>query len=99
MEEIIHVPTDRVLLEGILNIPTGSKGLVLFAHGSGSGRNSPRNNFVAKILNQGGIATLLIDLLSEQEDQRYETRFDIDLLTTRVKGVFSWLKKQRATQS
>lgn len=67
--------------------------------GSGSSRLSPRNNFVAAILNNAGLATLLIDLLSKQEDEIYETRFDIDLLTDRLNIVVQWLEKQSSTKS
>lgn len=83
-EKLIKIPTDSVELEGILEIPDEAKGLVLFAHGSGSSRFSPRNNFIAQILNKNRFATLLFDLLSEEEDTCYRTRFDIDLLTKRL---------------
>ena len=77
----VHIPVHgEDTLPGILTIPTGAKGLVLFAHGSGSSRLSPRNNFVAGVLHKKNIATLLFDLLTEQEDQVYEQRFDIPLL-------------------
>jgi putative phosphoribosyl transferase len=70
---------------------------VLFAHGSGSGRHSPRNNFVAQTLQSAGIGTLLMDLLTQQEDAIYQTRFDIDLLTWRLERATQWLVGQ--TQS
>lgn len=95
MQQLIHIKH----LEGMLKIPQLAKGLVLFAHGSGSSRLSPRNNFVADILNQAGLGTLLIDLLSKQEDEIYQTRFDIDLLTSRLNLVIEWLKKQSTTQN
>lgn len=110
MEELVHIKAnqldgagfagtelDRTVLEGILVIPKGAKGLVLFAHGSGSGRHSPRNIFVATALNKVGFATLLIDLLSQAEDQNYQTRFDIALLTQRVVTVIRWLQRQQKT--
>lgn len=96
-EKLIHVTSGKATLEGMLKIPDASTGLVLFAHGSGSSRFSPRNNFVADILNEAGAATLLIDLLSKQEDQIYQTRFDIDLLTTRLEAVVQWLEQQQGT--
>jgi pimeloyl-ACP methyl ester carboxylesterase len=80
---------DSVRLEGNLNIPDDPKALVIFSHGSGSSRFSPRNNFVAEKLNEQKMATLLIDLLSEQEDINYRNRFDIDLLTERLIKVTS----------
>lgn len=99
MEKLIQVKHGDVILEGMLKIPQGTQGIVLFAHGSGSSRLSPRNNFVANTLNEGGLATLLIDLLSKQEDEVYQTRFDIDLLTERLNIVIQWLKKQPHTQN
>lgn len=86
-----------VKLEGSLVIPSEASGVVLFAHGSGSGRHSPRNNFVAQTLQSAGIGTLLMDLLTQQEDAIYQTRFDIDLLTWRLERATQWLVGQ--TQS
>lgn len=99
MEQLIHVNTDSNNLEGMLNVPDNSKGIVLFAHGSGSGRFSPRNNYVAKVLQEARLGTLLIDLLTKQEDEIYENRFNIPLLTKRLIAVIAWLKKQAETQS
>ncbi|MCE5293870.1 MAG: dienelactone hydrolase family protein [Chlamydiales bacterium] len=99
MEKLIQITFHDVLLEGMLKIPQSARGIVLFAHGSGSSRLSPRNNFVADVLNQAGLATLLIDLLSKQEDEIYQTRFDIDLLTDRLNAVIQWLKTQSETKS
>lgn len=99
MEKLIQIKHHDVLLEGMLKIPQSAHGIVLFAHGSGSSRLSPRNNFVAEILNNAGLATLLIDLLSRQEDENYQTRFDIGLLTNRLNVVIQWLKKQSSTKS
>ena len=73
-------------------MPHDARGVILFAHGSGSSRFSPRNNFVAKVLRQHNFATLLIDLLTEGEDQTYENRFDIELLTQRLASVAQWIK-------
>ena len=81
-------------LEGLLSIPLKAKGIILFVHGSGSSRFSPRNNFVAEILNKAHLATFLVDLLSKEEDLNYETRFDIDLLTKRVEKMIDWIKQQ-----
>jgi dienelactone hydrolase len=88
-------------LAGLLAVPEHAIGLVVFAHGSGSSRFSRRNLFVAEILNEAGIATLLFDLLTPEEediDQRTrEFRFDIDLLTDRLIGVIDWVSKETAT--
>src|SRR5437763_4006871 len=91
-----HVPVgNNITLEGNLNIPESPRGVVLFAHGSGSSRHSPRNQFVAQVLHEAGFATLLIDLLTMQEEEqdRYSGsfRFDIDLLSRRVVGATDWL--------
>jgi len=98
IERLVHVPADGVTLEGALVIPGGAKGVVLFAHGSGSSRHSPRNNYVARVLQAGSLGTLLIDLLTEREDATYETRFDIDLLAHRLTVTTEWLREQPATQ-
>ena len=82
--EIVYIPIGEVHLEGELTIPPNAKSLVIFSHGSGSSRFSPRNNFVAKILQQSGIATFLLDLLTKEEDEIYANRFNIDLLTERL---------------
>ncbi len=98
IERLVHVPADGVTLEGALVIPGGARGVVLFAHGSGSSRHSPRNNYVARVLQAGALGTLLIDLLTEREDATYETRFDIDLLARRLTATTEWLVEQPATQ-
>jgi dienelactone hydrolase len=95
--QVVHIPVNGVKLEGSLVIPSEASGVVLFAHGSGSGRHSPRNNFVAQTLQSAGIGTLLMDLLTQQEDAIYQTRFDIDLLTWRLERATQWLVGQ--TQS
>lgn len=98
----VQVPVGTVLLEGSLTIPAGAKGIVLFAHGSGSSRFSSRNRFVATVLNEAGLATLLFDLLTAEEheiDQRTrQLRFDIGLLTERLSGAVAWAREQPATQ-
>ncbi|HEU5230097.1 MAG TPA: alpha/beta family hydrolase [Ktedonobacteraceae bacterium] len=97
-ERIVEIPADTVQLESALAVPEQAQGLVVFAHGSGSSRFSPRNNFVATVLRRADIATLLIDLLTRKEDEFYETRFNIDLLTERLLLVTAWLRKQPQTQ-
>jgi dienelactone hydrolase len=90
-------------LTGFLAVPEQAKGLVVFAHGSGSSRFSRRNRFVAEILNEAGISTLLFDLLTPEEediDQRTrEFRFDIGLKTERLIGVIDWVRKETTTAS
>src|SRR5437773_11164761 len=94
-ERIVHVIADSVELEGNLTIPESATGIVLFVHGSGSSRHSPRNRHVAQVLREAGLATLLIDLLTaEEEREDIETarvRFDIGLLAGRVRGASDWL--------
>jgi len=97
-ESIVHVPVDGLTLEGALGLPAGATGIVLFAHGSGSSRLSPRNNYVASILRAAGLGTLLIDLLTRSEDVNYDTRFDIPLLTGRLIAAIGWLKSRPETK-
>jgi putative phosphoribosyl transferase len=91
----VQVTADNIKLEGNLIIPENPAGVVLFAHGSGSSRHSPRNQFVAQVLQEAGFATLLIDLLTlqEEEQDRYtgHLRFDINLLSQRVMAATKWL--------
>ncbi|ART56418.1 hydrolase [Acidovorax carolinensis] len=96
-EQLVRIPVDSGHIEGALECPAGSQGLVLFAHGSGSSRHSPRNNFVARVLRERGLATLLVDLLTPEEDRAYATRFDIPLLTQRLLDVTDWARRQPAT--
>ncbi len=93
-EHLVRIPAEGVILEGALEIPADAEGVVLFAHGSGSSRHSPRNNFVAQALRAAGVGTLLFDLLTEKEDEVYETRFDIDLLTRRLIAATFWFMKE-----
>lgn len=99
----IHIPISSGSLEGFLQIPTNAQGIVLFVHGSGSGRFSPRNQFVANYLNEQNIATLLIDLLTTREEEvderTREFRFSIELLTSRVVQITDWLAKDSETKS
>lgn len=89
----VAIRSGRVKLEGHLGIPVSPLGMVVFAHGSGSGRFSPRNNFVARSLQQGRVATLLIDLLSPDEAEDRRKVFDIDLLADRVLLAKAWLEQ------
>jgi dienelactone hydrolase len=99
----IRVPVDGKWLDGDLGSPPDPHGLVLFAHGSGSSRHSPRNQFVAHVLQQHGFATLLIDLLTEDEgavdDRTAELRFDIHLLAGRLVAIMKWLRARAGTAS
>src|SRR5437016_7764195 len=87
-ERLVRIATGRVLLEGNLSLPEGARGIVLFAHGSGSSRFSPRNRYVAQLLNQARLATLLVDLLSPEEEavdlRTAQLRFNIGLLADRL---------------
>lgn len=93
-ERLVYIPADSLMLEGALSVPEGAQGIVLFAHGSGSSRLSPRNNFVAQMLRNAGLGTLLFDLLTKEEDELYENRFNIALLTERLKIATQWVTLQ-----
>jgi len=98
-KKTVDIHTENVILKGNLTIPENAKGIVIFSHGSGSSRISPRNNYVAEILQRNGLATLLSDLLTEKEDRIYENRFDVDLLTERLIGVTNWVLKNPETNN
>ncbi|HSB47839.1 MAG TPA: dienelactone hydrolase family protein [Candidatus Bilamarchaeum sp.] len=83
-ERLVRIPAGSMMLEGMLSVPRRAKGIVIFSHGSGSSRKSPRNNYVARELRRNNIGTLLFDLLSEEEDYVYENRFNVGLLTERL---------------
>ena len=93
-ENAVLVPANGVQIRGDLALPAQSRGLIIFAHGSGSGRLSPRNRFVAEVLHDGGLATLLLDLLTESEEtvDQYtrQFRFDIDMLARRLEDAIAW---------
>lgn len=94
----VLVKVGSVELEGYLSLPTAATGAVVFAHGSGSSRHSPRNRYVADILNKGGLATLLIDLLNTDEQevdlQTSQLRFDIPFLANRLVAITQWVRNQ-----
>ena len=94
-DKLVHIPADNVHIEGMLELPANARGIVLFAHGSGSSRHSPRNNYVARILHSGGMGTLLMDLLTSEEDMDYQVRFDIPLLTRRLLAATHWLQTEQ----
>ncbi len=97
-EHGIRIKEGRIILEGILGLPADPRGVIVFAHGSGSGRLSPRNNFVARHLQQVGLATVLLDLLIEgEEDDRHKV-FDIDLLADRLLLTKGWVETEQGTR-
>jgi putative phosphoribosyl transferase len=102
VERTISLPADQVVLEGTLGVPEDAHGVVLFAHGSGSSRFSPRNRYAARVFRQSGLATLLLDLLSAREEERDqltgEHRFDIPLLARRLVAAIDWLGTQSTTR-
>ena len=101
-EGLIHVPAGAVSLEGNLLIPSLATGVVLFAHGSGSSRFSSRNRYVAEVLREGGMGTLLLDLLTQEEElvdtRTAHLRFDIELLADRLVAAVQWLAREKATE-
>jgi putative phosphoribosyl transferase len=97
MERLVDIPSGRRRLAGILSVPPGAAGVVVFAHGSGSGRFSPRNQFVAHTLQEGGLATLLLDLLEEDEGADRQKVFDIELLAGRLQSAADWLRREPET--
>lgn len=97
-ERIRTITIAPVGLEGLLGLPFDAKGIVLFAHGSGSGRLSPRNNFVAQALREDGLATLLFDLLTVEEARDRRNVFDIELLAQRLLMATAWAKEDAETR-
>ena len=101
-EQVVQVPAGAVTLEGNLGVSAGAHGVVLFAHGSGSSRHSPRNRYVAGVLREAGLATLLMDLLTPDEEvidlQTQRLRFDIGLLADRLVGATDWLAQNPLTR-
>ena len=101
-EREVRIPAGPATLEGNLGIPEDARGVVLFAHGSGSGRHSPRNRYVAQALREARLATLLIDLLTLEEEEvdlyTRHLRFDIGLLAERLVGATDWLTQDPRTQ-
>lgn len=98
-EHPVVITEGKLALEGILGLPAGASGVVVFAHGSGSGRFSPRNNFVARRLQQNGLATLLLDLLTPEEADDRRKVFDIDLLADRLLLSKAWLEGEPKTKN
>src|SRR5882672_8662434 len=98
---VVSVPVGSDALEGELSLPDDARGIVLFAHGSGSSRHSPRNRYVAQLLNEANLATLLVDLLTSDEEaidlRTAQIRFDISLLAERLVGITDWLTENQDT--
>ncbi len=97
-EEAVRIQLPGAMLDGILELPQDTKSLIIFAHGSGSSRLSPRNTFVARYLQERGFGTLLVDLLTEYEDRDYQKRFDIKLLSERLIAVTDWSGQNELTK-
>lgn len=95
IDQEVEVLAGGIWLLGHLSIPDSAKGIVVFAHGSGSGRNSPRNLAVAQMLNRNGLATLLFDLLTKVEELDRDNVFDIELLAERLLAATAWLRTQK----
>jgi len=100
--EAVRTPADAVVLDGDLTVPAGSRGIVVFAHGSGSSRHSPRNRYVAGVLSGAGLGTLLMDLLTPEEEtidvRTRHLRFDIELLAGRLVAATDWLASGTGTR-
>ena len=93
----VVIRCDKRRLPGALTVPSGATGVVVFAHGSGSGRLSPRNQYVAEVLQDANLATLLLDLLEEEEADDRAKVFDIELLAARLQGAATWLGQEAKT--
>jgi pimeloyl-ACP methyl ester carboxylesterase len=97
-EHNVQIPSGEAVLEGELNVPVGASGIVLFAHGSGSSRHSPRNQYVAQVIRQANVGTLLFDLLTREEEavdlRTRHLRFDINLLARRLVDATNWIKRE-----
>jgi dienelactone hydrolase len=102
-EREVRLPAGAATLKGNLGIPEDARGVVLFAHGSGSGRHSPRNRYVAEVLREAGLATLLVDLLTPEEEEvdlrTRHLRFDIGLLADRLAAATGWVIENSSTQN
>lgn len=99
LERDVEIPCGRHRLPGMLQVPPGARGIVVFAHGTGSGRFSPRNQYVAEVLRQAGLGTLLLDLLEADEAEDRGKVFDIELLAGRLEKTADWLGQDPHTSS
>lgn len=102
LQREVRIPLGEAILEGELSIPEGASGIVLFVHGSGSSRHSPRNQYVAEVIRESGVGTLLFDLLTKEEEavdlRTRHLRFDIGLLARRLVAATDWIKRQAETR-
>jgi hypothetical protein len=102
LEQAVKIRSGRVQLDGEVKVPEGATGIVLFAHGSGSSRHSPRNQYVAQVIREAGVGTLLFDLLTKEEEaiDAYtgELRFNIEFLARKLVDATNWVISQPATQ-
>lgn len=98
MTQNVRIVGEAIQLDGTLGVPKGATGIVLFAHGSGSSRLSPRNTYVARVLRDAGIATLLFDLLTEREASDRANVFDMQLLAQRLRLATMWIRQSEATR-
>jgi dienelactone hydrolase len=100
-EQEVQIPSGATTLSGELNVPVGASGVVLFAHGSGSSRHSPRNQYVARVIREAGVGTLLFDLLTSEEEaidmRTRHLRFDIGLLAERLVDATNWIRREGDT--
>lgn len=103
LQRNIEIPSEAGRLQGILTIPENAKAIIVFAHGSGSGRHSPRNQSVARSINEGHLATLLLDLLTPEEEEidlvTRHLRFDVQLLARRLEEASHYLESEKETKS
>lgn len=102
-EQLVAIPVDNISIEGNLTVPPDAQGVVLFAHGSGSSRHSPRNQYVARVLQSAGLATLLMDLLTREEEEKDEwaghLRFNMPFLARRLGAATDWLIQHPDTRT
>lgn len=94
-ESLVHIPIDNFFLDGNICMPPHAQSIIIFAHGTGSNRFSPRNKMVARELRKAGYATLLFDFMGEHEEEDYEKRFEVGLLSQRLVSVTKWLSTQK----
>lgn len=99
IEKEVVIQYEGLNLNAIVGLPKGAKAMIIFAHGSGSGRHSPRNNYVAQVLQKAGFATLLLDLLSDEEALNRQNVFDIGLLALRLNIAKDWILKQKESSN
>jgi putative phosphoribosyl transferase len=95
----VRIPVDDVMLESMLAVPAHARSIAVFSQASGSSRHSPRNEYIARVFNNAGIATLVVDLLTELEDESYAAKFDIPLLSRRLLTIMRWIRGEQETSN